>query len=184
MPAMTLEELLSRLAVALGIGLLIGLERHWKTRDDQAGSRAAGLRTFSITGLLGGIAAALAAALGGATSAGGGLFLGLCLVALAGIMTVFARDENLAEKSFSATTAVAAVVTFALGAFAVLGDMRAAAAGAVATAGLLALRQPLHGWVQDITWPELRSVLILLAMTFIVLPVLPNDPVGPYGGVN
>ena len=104
---MTLEELLSRLAVALGIGLLIGLERHWKTRDDQAGSRAAGLRTFSITGLLGGIAAALAAALGGAASAGGGLFLGLCLVALAGIMTVFARDENRAEKSFSATTAVA-----------------------------------------------------------------------------
>ena len=65
-----------------------------------------------------------------------------------------------------------------------VGDMRVAAAVAVVTAGLLAMRESLHGWVKSLTWPELRSGLILLAMTFIALPVVPDDPVGPFGGVN
>ena len=65
-----------------------------------------------------------------------------------------------------------------------VGDMRVAAAAAVATAGLLALREKLHGWVKAITWPELRSGLVLLAMTFIALPIVPDDPIGPFGGVN
>jgi uncharacterized membrane protein (DUF4010 family) len=46
------------------------------------------------------------------------------------------------------------------------------------------MREGLHGWVERITWPELRSSLVLLAMTFIVLPVVPDDPIGPFGGVN
>ena len=62
--------------------------------------------------------------------------------------------------------------------------MRVAAAVAVVTAGLLALRESLHGWLESLTWPELRSGLILLAMTFIALPLVPDDPVGPFGGVN
>ena len=88
------------------------------------------------------------------------------------------------DKTFSATTAIAAILTFALGAYALVGDLRVAAAAAVATAGLLALRQVLHGWVAKITWPELRSALLLLAMTTIALPLIPSDPVGPFGGVN
>jgi len=62
--------------------------------------------------------------------------------------------------------------------------MRVAAALAVVTTAILALREPLHGWVENITWPELRSALVLLAMTFVVLPVIPDDPIGPFGGVN
>ncbi len=76
------------------------------------------------------------------------------------------------------------MVTFALGAYALIGDMRVAAAAAVATAGILAMREDLHDWVGQLTWPELRSALVLLAMTFIVLPVVPDDPIGPFGGVN
>lgn len=181
---MNLDELLSRFAVALGIGLLIGLERGWKSRDDRPGSRTAGLRTFAITGLLGGISGALANVLGGPASAGGGVLLGLCFVAYAGVITIFAREENLADKTFSATSPIAALVTFALGALSILGDIRVAAAAAVATAGLLALRHPLHVWVRKITWEELRSGLVLLAMTFVILPLIPNEPVGPFGGVN
>ena len=49
---------------------------------------------------------------------------------------------------------------------------------------LLASRERLHGWVQSISWPELRSVLVLAAMTFIALPIMPNEPIGPFGGVN
>lgn len=181
---MTLDDLMSRFAVALGIGLLIGLERAWKSREDRPGSRTAGLRTFAITGLLGGAAGALSLALGGPGSAGGGLLLGLCFAAYAGVIALFAREENRADRTFSATTPIAALVTFTLGALALIGDMRVAAAAAVATAGLLALRHPLHGWVRRITWEELRSALVLLAMTFVILPLIPNEPVGPFGGVN
>jgi uncharacterized membrane protein (DUF4010 family) len=181
---MSLEELLSHFAVALAIGLLIGLERGWATREDEPGSRTAGIRTFAITGLLGGTAGAMALAAGGPASAGGGIVLGLSFAAYAAVITVFAREENRADKTFSATTAIAAILTFALGAYALVGDLRVAAAAAVATAGLLALRQVLHAWVAKITWPELRSALLLLAMTTIALPLIPTDPVGPFGGVN
>ena len=181
---MDIEDLLSRLAVAFGIGLLIGLERGWRERTAAPGSRTAGIRTFTISGLLGGIMGALAQALGGAASTGGGLMLGLGFLAFAAVITIFCREENRAEQTFSATTAIAGIVTFSLGAYALVGDMRVAAAAAVATTGVLAMRENLHAWLRQITWPELRSGLVLLAMTFIALPILPNDSIGPFGGVN
>jgi uncharacterized membrane protein (DUF4010 family) len=57
-------------------------------------------------------------------------------------------------------------------------------AAAVATAILLALREPLHSWVRNVTWPEMRSVLVLLAMSFLLLPILPNRPVDPWNVLN
>jgi uncharacterized membrane protein (DUF4010 family) len=178
---MDIEELFSRFAVALGIGLLIGLERGWTTRDMMPGGRAAGIRTFAITGLLGAVVGATGAAWG---EAGGAIVLGLCFVGYAIAITVFAREQNLAAGNYSATTAIAAMATFALGAYALVGDFRLAAAAAVAIAVLLALRQNIHQWVAGITWIELRSALLLLAMTFVALPVIPQDSVGPFGGVN
>ena len=179
---MAIEQLLSRLAVALGIGLLIGLERGWKTRTVASGHRAAGVRTFSLCGLLGGLTAALAYASG--TSIGAGIVLGLGFAVFAGVIAVFERDADRAAGSFSATTIVAELLTFVLGAYAVAGDVRVAAAAAVAATGILAARAEIHGWVARITWPELRSALVLLAMTFIVLPVVPNISIGPAPGVN
>jgi uncharacterized membrane protein (DUF4010 family) len=179
-----MDQLLPRVALALGIGLLIGLERGWRTREEQPGRRTAGIRTFAISGLLGGIAGAIAQAVGGVGGASGGIVLAACFAAYSGVITVFCREENRAEGTFSATTAIAGMLTFALGAYALVGDVRIAAAAAVATAGILALREELHGWIAIITWPELRSALLLLAMTFIALPVVPADPIGPFGGVN
>jgi uncharacterized membrane protein (DUF4010 family) len=181
---MDTTELLSRFAVALGIGLLIGLERGWKTREAKAGSRTAGIRTFTISSLLGGVIGACAQIFGGAGSVGGGLLLAIAFAAYAAVMAMFFREENRSDKVYSATSAVAAMLAFALGAYALVGDMLVAAAGAVATAGLLAAREDLHGWVEQVTWPELRSGIVLLAMTFIALPLVPDDPIGPFGGVN
>jgi uncharacterized membrane protein (DUF4010 family) len=168
---------------------LIGLERGWRRRQASPGSRAAGIRTFAISGLLGGVIAALALALSsraseGAGSAVGGVVLGLGFTAYAAVITLFARDENRAVGAFSATTAIAGMLTFSLGAYALIGDLRIAAGTAVAAAGLLAFREELHGWVEQTTWPELQSGLVLLAMTFLGLPIMPDDPVGPFGGVN
>jgi uncharacterized membrane protein (DUF4010 family) len=181
---MDLQDLISRLAVALGIGLLIGLERGWRRREGPAGSRAAGIRTFALSGLLGGVTAALGQASGGAQSVALGIVLGVGLAVYAGVITLFSRDENRSLGVFSATTAIAGMLTFALGAYALLGDLRIAAGTAVAAAALLAAREELHGWVEKVTWPELRSGLVLLTMTFIGLPILPDEPVGPFGGVN
>ena len=181
---MDVLDLISRFAVALGIGLLIGLERGWRTRELEPGRRAAGIRTFAITGLLGGTTGALAMALGGAASAGGGIVVAIGFASYAVVLGIFTLEENRAGGSYSATSAIAGMLTFALSAYAVIGDMLLAAAAAVAAAGLLALRQQLHGWVASITWPELRSGLVLLTMTFIALPIMPNAPIGPFGGVN
>ena len=179
---MDIDHLLSRLAVALGIGLLIGLERGWKTREVAPGHRAAGVRTFSICGLLGGLMAALAQATG--TGVAAGLVLGFGFAVYAGVIAVFERDADRAAGSYSATTIVAELLTFILGAYAVTGDVRVAAAAAVAVTGILAARAEIHGWVARITWPELRSALVLLAMTFIILPVVPDTHIGPPPGVN
>jgi uncharacterized membrane protein (DUF4010 family) len=181
---MEFQSLLSRVALALGIGLLIGLERGWRRREAEPGSRTAGIRTFAISGLLGGIVGAIAQASGGLASAGGGIILAVGFATYATVITIFSRAENKAEGTFSATTAVAGMLTFALGAYAVVGEEWIAAAAAVAAAGLLAVREELHGLVAKITWLELRSGLLLLAMSFIALPIMPGEPIGPFGGVN
>jgi len=182
---MELDQLLARTALALGIGLLIGLERAWQRRSAESGSRAAGIRTFAISGLLGGITGAIAqAAGGGAIGVGGGIVLGAGFAAFAAVIALFSREENRAAGSYSATTAIAAMLTFVLGVYALIGDVRIAAAAAVAAAGILATREAIHGLVEKITWPELRSGLVLLAMTCIALPILKDDPVGSFGGVN
>src|SRR5919201_1491782 len=115
---------------------------------------------------------------GEAPSVAGGIVLGVAFAAYSLAITLFSRDENRAAGSLSATTAIAGMLTFALGAYAFLGDMRIAAGAAVATTALLASREKLHGWVESITWPELRSGVVLLAMTFIALPLVPNEPLG------
>ncbi len=181
---MDLAELLSRVGLAFGIGLLIGLERGWTTRDARPGTRAAGVRTFAISGLLGGVLGAIARDSESALSLGGGILLGAALLAFAGVITVFSRDESIASGKSSATTAIAALLTFALGAYALLGDVHVAVGCAVAAAGVLILREGLHGWVAKISRIELESGLVLLAMTFIGLPIVPDRPVGPFGGVN
>lgn len=173
-------ELFRRLAVALAIGLLIGLERGWQAREDREGERAAGFRTHALAALLGGVWGAIS----NQTGIGGAVSLGLAFVVFGTAIALFRYREARRDETFGATSVVAAMLAFALGAFTVVGDMQAAAAAGVATVALLALKTELHGWVRRITWPELRSGLVLLAMTVIFLPLLPNRPVDPWRAVN
>jgi uncharacterized membrane protein (DUF4010 family) len=171
------EELFRRLAVALAIGLLIGLERGWRTREERDHQRTAGLRTFALTGLLGGICGLL-------SMASSPLVLGAGLLAYAAALISFSYLEAAAEKNFSVTSVVAGILTFSLGAYATLGNETVAVGAGVAMAILLALREPLHSWVRTVTWSEIRSVLVLLAMSFLLLPVLPNRPIDPWQVLN
>jgi uncharacterized membrane protein (DUF4010 family) len=105
-------------------------------------------------------------------------------IVFTGALAAFSFLEATAEKNFSATGVVAGILTFALGAYATLGTETVAVAAAVAMAILLALREPLHTWVRNVTWPEMRSVLVLLAMSFLLLPILPNRTVDPWNVLN
>ncbi|MEO8313860.1 MAG: DUF4010 domain-containing protein [Pseudomonadota bacterium] len=177
-------DLLSRVALAFGIGLLIGLERGWSTREMRPGSRVAGVRTFGISGLLGGLVATLAGSVGAPMGVGGAVLFGFTFATFAAVIVVFSRHASSAGNNHSATTAIAALLTFVLGAYSVLGNTSIAAAAAVGAAGLLAVREGIHRWIAGITRRELESGLALLAMSFIALPVVPDRAVGPFGGVN
>lgn len=170
-------ELFQRMGVALAIGLLIGLERGWQTRGMREHGRTAGLRTFALTGLMGGIAALVA-------SHTSPLVLAAALLAYTAALVVFTYLAAIAEQNFSVTGVVAALLTFLLGAYAIIGNETAAVAAAVVMAILLALRDTLHTWVRAITWPEMRSGLVLLAMSFLLLPVLPNRMIDPWQVLN
>jgi len=170
-------ELFQRLGVALAIGLLIGIERGWKERDGEAGSRTAGIRTFTLIALLGGVAGAL-------VPVAGEWPLALIGVGFTLVFAAYKWRECEANESYSVTSVVVAILTYLLGAYALLGNVMAAVATGVVTAGLLAARSTLHDFVRKLTWEELRSGIVLAAMTFLFLPVLPNEPIDPWGLVN
>ena len=169
--------LLERLLLALAIGLLIGVERGWQEREGKDGSRAAGVRTFALIGMLGGLSALL-------SPSDGYYFLGCALLAFAGSLALFEWREAQASNSSSATGMIAGLLAFVLGAFAVRGDMVVAGASGIAATVILAERQALHAFVANLKWTELRSALILLVMSFVVLPIAPDHAVDPWGALN
>lgn len=173
-----MEPLILRLGLALAIGLLVGLERGWRERDAAEGSRTAGIRTFGISGLLGGIVAALSEAQNSPFLFAAGLLV------FSMSLTWFKLREARRDEDFSVTGVVAGLCVFSLGGLAVAGDYKAAAAGGAALAAVLASRELLHNLLRRLTWPELRSALVLAVMTAIVLPLLPNRTIDPWGGCN
>lgn len=166
-------DLLQKLTASLAIGALIGVERGWKQRGEEPGSRAAGLRTYTLAGLLGGIAAILGSTLGATAFAA-------IMIAFSFVFGIFQWREMQAEASYSATSTVAGILTFALGALAGIGHLQEAAMATVAAACILAFKDGLHAWLRGLTWPEVRSAFLILAMTFIALPVLPSKPIDPW----
>jgi uncharacterized membrane protein (DUF4010 family) len=177
MPDAILIDTFSRLAVALGIGFLVGVERGWRHRDAPDGSRAAGLRTHAVIGLTGGLAGALLPAIGQIG------FAALTL-AFAGAFVAFKLRESQEDQDISVTGTIAGLLVYALGAYAMWGDLRVAAAVGVTLVGLLAFKDALHGWLDKLTWKELRSALLILAATAIALPLLPDRTIDPWGAVS
>ena len=167
------DVIFQRLGLALAIGLLVGLERGWKAREEAEGERVAGLRTYALSGLLGGLSALIAIA-------GSPIFLPIAFAVYAATMALF-HYRAAGDSDFSVTSVVASLLTFALGAYAILGDPKIAGASAVAMTLLLAFKEPLHSWLKNLTWPEIRSFFTLIAMTFLLLPILPSRAIDPWG---
>ncbi|QSA97912.1 MgtC/SapB family protein [Methylococcus sp. EFPC2] len=165
------------LLIALSLGLLIGLERGWSERGGDEGSRVAGIRTFGLISLLG----ALWQLQGG--NAPAWLVAGP-FVAFALVLTASTYLEIKQKGDYSITTAVAALITFVLGALAMSPHVKLAAATAVIVTILLGLKPVLHGALRKLEPVELAAILQLLLISCVMLPVLPDRAVDPWGAFN
>ncbi len=163
------------LAVALGAGLLVGLERE-RRKGRGAQRHAAGIRTFSIAALGG----ALAQLADGGTRPGWLVAIGaLAVVALAAI--AYARSPS---DDPGMTTELALVVTYAIGVLAV-SQPAVAAGSAVALAVLLVARTRLHRFATRVlSDAELHDLLLLAALALVVLPLLPREPLPWLAGLR
>jgi uncharacterized membrane protein (DUF4010 family) len=161
-----------QLAVALGLGLLVGLQRQ------RSESAIGGIRTFPLITVSGTLAALLAQSFGGWVVAAG---FGVCAVLLASANWVRLRSG---EADPGQTTEFAAVVMYGIGAWLVVGEMPVAIALGGLVAVLLQLRGFLHAWVEKVGDGDFRAVMQLVVIALVILPILPNRAMGPYGVLN
>ncbi len=157
---------------SLALGLLIGLER------ERHPASKAGLRTFALVALLGTLASLIAEK----TASPWILAAGLVLVGLM-MIAAYARESD--EASDPGTTSVAAVcVCYCLGALIWLGYPTLAVMLGVITTMLLYFKPELRGLSQSLTRQDLFSILQFAALSFVILPVLPDQDYGPYNALN
>jgi uncharacterized membrane protein (DUF4010 family) len=164
---------LAQLGIAAGLGLLVGLQR------ERAGSRFGGIRTFPLITILGTLAALLS------KEFSAGWIIGAGLVALA----LLAAASNWLSKADEArdpgmTTEVSALVMYALGAYAAFGPPAVVMAAGVGVAVLLYAKEGLHGFTDRLGEKDMRAIMLFAAITFIILPVLPNRAFGPLNVLN
>lgn len=166
------------LGVALAIGLLVGLERGWQKRYVREGQRVAGVRTYAILGLSGGICGLLALEFESP------LIFALAVFALAIMLTSAHVVSSLALQEYGVTSQIASFTTFLLGALSAVGHPSLAAACAVAIVVLLGVKTELHRSLRKIEHTEVQAALQLLIISIVVLPLLPNHPIDPWGAIN
>jgi len=155
-------ETLSRVLLALGVGLFVGLEREWRGKE-------AGLRTFAFVALLGALGALLGTPF--ALAAIGGTAI---------LILVLNWSSIRAGQGIELTTSAALLVMTVTGVTCGLGHRFTPAAVAVITAGLLAWKERLASFSQRLTAEELRSAILLGVLAFAIFPVLPTQPVDPW----
>lgn len=164
------------LGIALGLGLLVGLQR------ERSESKMAGIRTFPLITLAGALSAYLADywASGWIIAAG---TISIALLALAS-NALRTRHEAPEEKVGGQTTEVAAILMFLLGAYVVVGSHALAIAVGAMVAILLYLKPTLSGFVDRLGAKDTRAIMQFAALSFVVLPVLPDQAYGPYQVLN
>lgn len=155
-------QTLERLALALGVGLFVGLERQYRRKG-------AGLRTFAFGALLG--------ALGGLL----GQPYALASLGLLGLlMAMFNWSAIRAGQRAELTTSAAFLVTGYAGILCGLGHTLTPTAVAVGTAALLAWREPFAEWTGGLSETELRSAILLAVLAFVIYPALPAGDIDPW----
>ncbi len=163
---------LDALGVATLAGLAVGLERQWSGHASGVNARFGGLRTFTMIGLVAGVAGWWTTV--GLTAPAAVLLAGLIGIIIAGYVAGSRRDVD-------ATTEVAAVVVVATGVLAGIGHTALAAGITALTILLLAEKSRLHGLVGRLGAVELLAAARFAVLAAVVLPLLPAEPFGPFG---
>jgi uncharacterized membrane protein (DUF4010 family) len=150
------SEVAAKIAVSLGIGLLVGIEREWSNKD-------LGARTFALTSLLGAMAVLFAPS--------------MAIVSIVGVflIVIFANTRSmLVDRSLEATTSVALLVIFVLGAIVGQGHLFTPVAAAILMTMLLTWKVGLHRFVGGLQPAEIQSAVLLGLLGLVVYPILPN----------
>ena len=169
---MELAETYQALAVSLGLGLLVGLQRQWKE------SEIAGIRTFPLITLLGTLTVTLGSQFAGWLAASELIALAI-LLAIANLAKIRAG-----EFDFGMTTEVAALLMFTVGCALGMGLTGPAIVTAGVAAVLLHWKNRLHEIVNSLTGNDLKAVMNLALIGLIILPLLPDHTYGPYDVLN
>lgn len=168
---MDFTELMIRFGTALGAGLLVGLQRqHAKLQE--ADDLFAGTRTFALIALLGAMSSYLADEMGAPL-----VFIAVLVVLGAYVGIGYAR--HIRGGDIGLTTEIAALLTYLVGAIAAAGELTIAAASAVGITTLLALKPWTERLVQSIDAEDLQATLRFAVVAALVLPLLPDEPLGP-----
>jgi uncharacterized membrane protein (DUF4010 family) len=161
-----------QLFVALGLGLLVGLQRE---RVDPA---IAGIRTFALITLLGSLTALLGRSFGGWVVAVG-LLVAAALVVSGNLVRISRGDGDPGQ-----TTEFTAVVMYCVGALTVMAPLAVSVVLAGAVAFLLHSKEPLHRFVGRMGEQDVRAIMQLVLIALVILPILPDRPFGPYQVLN
>ncbi len=162
---------LSPFLISLGIGLLIGLER------ERNPSARAGLRTFALVALSGCLSAMISALTASPWIIGAGLLI-------FGAMMVASYYRDPPEDDPGTTTVTALIVCYSLGVLTWLGEQQIAIVMAILTTLLLYFKPELRVVSHQVTRRDLLSVLQFCVLSFVVLPLLPDQGFGPYAAIN
>ncbi len=170
-------HLATHLLAALSAGLLVGIERGWRQREEEEGMRVAGVRTFALIGTCGGLFSLVSLQISTAMAA---ILLSGFVILLLG---AFLRPRTNPLRR-DATTMVAAMTTLGLGLLAGAGYAALALAAAAVVTFLLYMREPMHGLLKVLTDTEMRAIARYGIIAIAVLPFLPDANYGPYGAWN
>lgn len=176
-------NLFYRLAAAIGIGLIIGLQRE-HTYSDQSDRHPAGVRSFTLVGLAGAVTSMLSGLMGGpAPFVTGFVVIGLLLVASHISFAIAHRpqDGQPAVGSDGITTSLAVLVVYLLGALSWYGRLLEACVGMVVLLLLLNAKKPLHDFANKISTEDIIATVKFAVISLMVLPFLPNRAFGPPG---
>ena len=166
--------LIGRFGAALAIGLLIGTQREFQHRREDKDSKSpyAGIRTFPLVALAGGMGAYLSELFEGP-------WLAVAVVLIIGAMGLAAYRAGVARGDVGLTTEIALLVTGLAGALCIVGSLGVVVAIGVATTILLALKTETREFVNALSETEVEAALKFAAVSALVLPVLPNETYGP-----
>lgn len=167
----------ANLAVALAIGMLVGIERGWQHRKAEEGQRVAGLRTYSLIGLVGG-------AVGLISPDNSFWLIGLVFIGLVIASSTAYVVSTRTSQNYGITSEVAAMATYLFAVLAGMGNITIAAAAAIVMAVLLGYKAQLHALLSRLQRQELTAGLKLLLISVVLLPLLPNKGFGPWEAFN